>query len=75
MIQSTSAHWRRAQNLLATVATVVGVRCLHAQGLPAPVVFHVSLGKASATPVSGRLLVFAKPVSYTHLTLPTILRV
>ena len=25
-----------------------------------PVVFHVSLGQASATPVSGRLLVFAK---------------
>jgi len=44
MIQSTSAHWRRAQNVLATVATIVGVRCLPAQGLPAPVVFHVSLG-------------------------------
>ena len=27
-----------------------------------PVVFHVSLGQASATSVSGRLLVFAKPI-------------
>ena len=33
-----------------------------AQTLPAPVVFHVSLGQASATSVSGRLLVFAKPL-------------
>ena len=33
-----------------------------AQALPVPVVFHVSLGQASATSVSGRLLVFAKPL-------------
>jgi len=33
-----------------------------AQALPAQVVFHVSLGQASATSVSGRLLVFAKPL-------------
>jgi Putative esterase len=33
-----------------------------AQALPPPVVFHVSLGQASATSVSGRLLVFAKPL-------------
>ncbi len=31
-----------------------------ARALPAQVVFHVSLGQGSATPVSGRLLVFAK---------------
>jgi len=30
--------------------------------MPAQVVFHVSLGQASPTPVSGRLLVFAKPL-------------
>src|SRR5215467_15613781 len=33
-----------------------------AQALPVQVVFHVSLGQASATSVSGRLLVFAKPL-------------
>lgn len=33
-----------------------------AQAPPVPVVFHVSLGQASATSVSGRLLVFAKPL-------------
>ena len=33
-----------------------------AQALPAQVVFHVGLGQASSTSVSGRLLVFAKPV-------------
>src|SRR5580765_1203200 len=33
-----------------------------AQALPVPVVFHVSLGQASSTSVSGRLLVFAKPL-------------
>ena len=61
MIHSTSAHpWRCAHNLLAAVATILGARALLAQGLPAPVVFHVSLGQASATPVSGRLLIFAK---------------
>jgi len=61
MIHSTSAHrWRRAHNLLAAVATIFGARGLPAQGSPAPVVFHVSLAQASATPVSGRLLIFAK---------------
>src|ERR1043165_555937 len=39
---------------LAVVATVF------ATALPAQVVFHVSLGQASATSVSGRMLVFAK---------------
>jgi hypothetical protein len=33
-----------------------------AQARPVQVVFHVSLGQASATSVSGRLLVFAKPL-------------
>src|SRR6516165_7854220 len=33
-----------------------------AQALPVQVVFHVSLGQASATPVCGRLLIFAKPL-------------
>jgi hypothetical protein len=47
--------WRRARNLLAVVATVFAT-----PAVAAPVVFHVSLGQASATPVSGRLLVFAK---------------
>src|SRR6478609_4943797 len=45
-------------NLL--VAAILAARALPAQSSPAPVVFHVSLGQASATPVSGRLLVFAK---------------
>jgi hypothetical protein len=57
-VPSTGAHrWRRAHNLLAVAATVFVM-----PALPAPVVFHVSLGQASATPVSGRLLVFAKPI-------------
>ncbi|HZJ31435.1 MAG TPA: alpha/beta hydrolase-fold protein [Vicinamibacterales bacterium] len=55
MIHWSSAHpWRRAHNLLV-VATILGARAL-----PAPVVFHVGLGQASAAPVSGRLLIFAK---------------
>ena len=60
-VGSTSAHpWRRTHNLLAAVATIFATPALSAQALPAPVVFHVSLGQASATSVSGRLLVFAK---------------
>src|SRR6476661_11102913 len=60
-VRSTSARpWRRTHNLLAAVATIVATPAMHAQAQPAPVVFHVSLGQASATPVSGRLLVFAK---------------
>src|SRR6516164_2558876 len=52
-VRSTSVHpGRRAHNLLAVTTT-----------LSAQVVFHVSLGQASATSVSGRLLVFAKPLS------------
>src|SRR5450631_2501448 len=48
--------WRRARNnLWAVVATVFAT-----PAVAAPVVFHVNLGQASATPVSGRLLVFAK---------------
>jgi hypothetical protein len=42
---------------LAVAATLFAT-----SALPAQVVFHVSLGQASATPVSGRLLVFAKPL-------------
>ena len=53
-------RWRRSHNLLAAVATIVATSRLPAQRAPAPVVFHVSLGHASATPVSGRLLVFAR---------------
>jgi hypothetical protein len=57
-VRSTGAHpWRRAHNLLAVALTVFA-----ATALPAQVVFHVSLGEASATAVSGRLLVFAKPL-------------
>src|SRR5437763_3775741 len=52
------AHpWRRAHNLLAVAATVFATTTL-----PAQVVFHVSLGQGSATSVSGRLLVFARPL-------------
>src|SRR5512140_3142061 len=50
---------RRARNLLAAMATMVAVP-VQSQALQPPVVFHVSLGQASTTPVSGRLLVFAK---------------
>src|SRR5579871_1784014 len=49
--------WRRVHNLLAVAATVFATTAL-----PAQVVFHVSLGQASPTSVSGRLLVFAKPL-------------
>jgi hypothetical protein len=57
-VRSIGAHrWRRAQNLLAVAATLFAT-----SALPAQVVFHVSLGQASTTPVSGRLLVFAKPL-------------
>src|SRR3954468_5709422 len=48
---------RRAHSLLVPLAIVFATTAL-----PAQVVFHVSLGQASATPVSGRLLVFAKPL-------------
>jgi hypothetical protein len=57
-VRSSGAHpWRRAHNLLAVAATIFATTAL-----PAQVVFHVSLGQASATSVSGRLLVFAKPL-------------
>src|ERR1700747_46475 len=49
--------WRRPHNLLAVAATVFATTAL-----PAQVVFHVSLGQGSTTSVSGRLLVFAKPL-------------
>jgi len=48
--------------VLATAAATVAAPPLPAQRAPAPVVFHVRLGHASATPVSGRLLVFARPL-------------
>src|ERR1700704_39803 len=55
-VRSTGAHsWRRASSLLAVAATIFAT-----PAMAAPVVFHVSLGQASSTPVSGRLLVFAK---------------
>src|SRR5262245_59576852 len=57
-VRSTGAHpWRRAHNLVTVAVTVFA-----ATALPAQVVFHVSLGEASATAVSGRLQVFAKPL-------------
>src|SRR3954466_6935702 len=57
-VRWTCAHlWRRAHNLLALAVTVFATTAL-----PAQVVFHVSLGQASATAVSGRLLIFAKPL-------------
>jgi S-formylglutathione hydrolase FrmB len=61
MTHMTSARClRRAHNLLAAAATIIIAPCMRAQTASAPVVFHVSLGQASATPVSGRLLIFAK---------------
>src|SRR3954471_778717 len=48
---------RRAHSLLALLAIVFATTVL-----PAPGLFHVCLGDASATAVSGRLLVFAKPL-------------
>src|SRR5512133_3442400 len=61
LVPSTSAHrLGRAYNLLAALATIFATPAVPALALPAPVVFHVSLGQASVTPVSGRLLVFAK---------------
>jgi len=49
-IRSAGAHpWRRMHNLLAVAATVFATTAL-----PAQVVFHVSLGQASPTSVSGR---------------------
>jgi len=51
-VRSTGAH-----NLLVVAAIVFATTAL-----PAQVVFHVSLGQASATWASGRLLVFAKPL-------------
>jgi S-formylglutathione hydrolase FrmB len=57
-VRSTGAHlWRRAHNLL-----VVAAIAFVAPSLSAQVVFHVSLGQAAVTSVSGRLLVFAKPL-------------
>src|SRR5215468_9783922 len=57
-VRSTGARpWWRAQKLVTVAVTVFA-----ATALPAQVVFHVSLGQASATAVSGRLLVFAKPL-------------
>jgi hypothetical protein len=57
LVRSTGARpWRRVH--LLTVAAIV----FATQALPAQVVFRVSLGQASATSVSGRLLVFAKPL-------------
>jgi S-formylglutathione hydrolase FrmB len=57
-VRSSGAHpWRRAHTLLALSATVFAT-----PGMAAPLAFQVSLGQASATAVSGRLLVFAKPL-------------
>ena len=50
-------NWRQARNLLVVAAAVFATPVL-----AGPVVFHVKLGQASATPVSGRLLVFAKAI-------------
>src|SRR4051812_34323019 len=57
-VRSTGAHpSRRTHNLVTVAVTLFAATALSAQ-----VVFHVSLGEASATAVSGRLLVFAKPL-------------
>src|SRR6185369_6801124 len=58
VVCSTGSHpWRRVHNLVTLALSVFA-----ATSLPAQVVFHVSLGHVSATAVSGRLLVFAKPL-------------
>jgi S-formylglutathione hydrolase FrmB len=54
----------RARYLLAVLAAIFA-----APAFAAPVVFHVNLGQASATPVSGRLLVFAKALGPTDKSL------
>jgi putative esterase len=56
-VNAGALSWRRAHKLLAVAATVFATPALGAQ-----VVFHVRLGQASTTAVSGRLLVFAKPL-------------
>src|SRR5690242_13028778 len=48
---------RSARHLVAVAVTLFAATALSAQE-----VFHVTLGEASATAVSGRLLVFAKPL-------------
>ena len=64
MTHSTGARsWRRVQTLLAAVATMVATPALPAQRVHSPVLFHLTLGHASATSVSGRLLVFARLLS------------
>jgi enterochelin esterase-like enzyme len=61
--RSTSVHpWRRAHNLLPALAIIFAGPRLRTPALPTPVVFHVSLGQASSMSVSGRLLIFAKPL-------------
>lgn len=60
-VRSTNAHlWRCTHKLVAVAATLFATATL-----PAQVVFHVSLGQASVSPVSGRLLVFAKALGPT----------
>ncbi|HTE47483.1 MAG TPA: alpha/beta hydrolase-fold protein [Gemmatimonadaceae bacterium] len=55
-VHSIGPHpWLRAHNVLAAAVIISAT-----PAPPAPVVFHVSLGQASSTPVAGRLLVFAK---------------
>jgi len=56
----SAERWRRVRILLAAALTIAAAPHLVAQAARAPVVFHVTLGQASATPVSGRLLIFAK---------------
>ncbi|MFL5523849.1 MAG: alpha/beta hydrolase-fold protein [Gemmatimonadaceae bacterium] len=60
LLRSPSVHPRRLARTVLLAATIFAAPLLPAQVSPAPVVFRVSLGKASPTPVSGRLLVFAK---------------
>ncbi len=69
-LDRTSLLARRAQTSLAARATVVAATIFathasQAQTPNPPVVFHITLGAASTTPVSGRLLIFAKPIAST----------
>lgn len=68
-VRSTGARpWRCVRNLLALLGAICGGGLIAGQALAAPIVLHVTLGQASATPVSGRLLVFAQAIGSNDKT-------
>src|SRR5262245_40056785 len=58
MHSTTKLRSHRLLRMLTAISFAIASRSLVAQN--APVVFHVRLGQASATPVAGRLLVLAR---------------